>query len=132
MGRRMFTVGEDPWGDDPPFGMPVFIVTHRPRERVTKEGGTTYTFVTDGIEAALQQAREAAGDKDVAVAGGADLAQQYLNAGLLDELQIHLVPLLLGGGVRLFERPAAERLALEVTRVIASPAVTHLRYRVVK
>src|SRR5206468_8536257 len=115
MGRRMFSGGAGPWeddpnadgwwGDDPPFRMPVFVLTHHARETVTKQGGTSFTFVTDGIESALDQARAAAGDRDVAVAGGASIAQQYLRAGLLDELQIHLVPLLLGeGGVRLFDR----------------------------
>jgi dihydrofolate reductase len=120
------------WGDDPPFHHPVFILTHHPREPVTKEGGTTFTFVTDGIESALEQARAAAGDKDVAVGGGADVAQQYLKAGLLDELQIHIVPVLLGGGVRLFDNLDPDDVELEVTGVIESPAVTHVRYRVVK
>jgi dihydrofolate reductase len=139
MGRRMFSGGEGPWeddpnadgwwGDDPPFHVPVFVLTHHARETVTKQGGTTYTFVTDGIEAALEQARAAAGDKDVLVAGGAEIVQQYLKAGLLDELQIHLVPLLLGGGVRLFDRLGPGLIELEVARVIESPAVTHLRLR---
>ncbi len=100
MGRNMFggegPWGEEPWdgwwGDEPPFHMPVFIVTHHSREPVAKEGGTTYTFVTDGIESALEQAREAAGGKDVALAGGANIAQQYLKAGLIDELELHVVP----------------------------------------
>ena len=142
MGRRMFSGGEGPWagdpnadgwwGDDPPFRVPVFVLTHHPRETVTKQGGTSFTFVNDGIEAALEQARAAAGDKDVAVSGGAHVARQYLEAGLLDELQIHLVPQLLGGGVRLFDHLSAERVELESTRVIHAPAVTHLRYRVVR
>jgi dihydrofolate reductase len=142
MGRRMFSGGEGPWeddpnadgwwGDDPPFRVPVFILTHHPRQTVTKEGGTTFTFVTDGIEAALGQAREAAGDKDVAIGGGASVAQQYLTAGLLDEFQIHVVPLFLGDGVRLFDNLGAAPPALELARVVDSPAVTHLRYRVVK
>jgi dihydrofolate reductase len=143
MGRRMFSGGEGPWegdpnadawwGDDPPFHHPVFVLTHHAREPVTKQGGTTFTFVTDGIESALEQARAAAGDKDVAVGGGASIAQQYLKEGLLDELQIHLAPVLLGDGVRLFENHLGpERREIECTRVIASPAVTHLRYRVVK
>jgi dihydrofolate reductase len=140
MGRRMYSGGKGPWeddpnadgwwGDDPPFGHPVFVLTHHAREPVTKQGGTTFTFVTGGIEAALEQARAAAPDKDVLVAGGADAIQQYLKAGRLDELQIHLVPLLLGDGVRLFENHlASEQPELECTRVIESPAVTHLRYR---
>ena len=142
MGRRMFSGGEgswegDPradgwWGDEPPFHAQVFIVTHHARETVVKQGGTAFNFVTDGIEAALEQARAAAGDKDVAVAGGASVVQQYLKAGLLDELQIHVVPLLLGGGVRLFDQLGSKQVELECTRVIQSPAVTHLKYRVVK
>jgi dihydrofolate reductase len=141
MGRRMFSGGEggwegDPvadgwWGDEPPFGVPVFILTHHARETVSKGGGSSYTFVTDGIEAALDRARAAAGDKNVAVSGGASLVQQYLKAGLLDEMQIHLAPVLLGEGVRLFDDLGPERPQLEITRVIESPAVTHLRYRVV-
>jgi dihydrofolate reductase len=143
MGRRMFSGGEGPWdkdpnagawwGDDPPFHHPVFVLTHHPREPVTKEGGTTFTFVTDGIESALEQALAAAGGKDVAIGGGADVAQQYLAAGLLDELHIHVAPVLLGGGVRLFgDDLGPEAPALESTRVIESPAVTHLTYRVLK
>jgi dihydrofolate reductase len=139
MGRRMFSGGEGPWEDDPnrdawwgenpPFRHAVFVLTHHPRERVVKEGGTTFTFVTDGIDSALEQARAAAGDKDVAIAGGARVAQQYLDAGVLDELQIHVAPVLLGGGVRLFENEHAE---IELVRVVESPVVTHLRYRVAK
>jgi dihydrofolate reductase len=138
MGRRMFSGGsgaweDDPnadawWGDDPPFGHPVFILTHHAREPVTKEGGTTFAFVTEGIESALEPARAAAGEKDVAVGGGANVAQQYLNAGLLDEIQLHVVPVLLGDGVRLFEGAGAR--GLEATGVIESPTgVVHLRYR---
>ena len=142
MGRRMFSGGEGPWeddpvadgwwGDDPPFRAPVFVLTHHARETVMLKGGKSFTFVTDGIEAALAQARAAAGGKDVQIAGGAEVAQQYLRAGLLDEMQIHLVPLFLGGGVRLFDNLAADEAKLEVTRVIHSPAVTHLRYRITK
>jgi dihydrofolate reductase len=138
MGRRMFSGGAGPWeddpnadgwwGDNPPFGVPVFILTHHEREPVLKEGGTTFTFVTDGFESALADARAAAGEKNVHVAGGANVVQQYL--GLLDELQIHVAPLLLGDGVRLFGGSA--RPELELTRVIESPKVTHIRYRVVK
>lgn len=132
MGRRMFDFGERYWGDNPPFHLPVFVVTHNARETLVKEGGTTFTFVNNGIESTLQQARAAAGDKDVSVAGGADIIQQFLNAGLLDEIQIHLVPVLLGGGRRLFDHAGAGHIELEPARVIESPAVTHLRYRVVK
>lgn len=132
MGRRMFNVGEGPWGDNPPFRVPVFVVTHDTRETLVKNGGTTFTFVTDGIESALEQARAATGDQDVSVAGGANIAQQYLKAGLLDEIQIHLAPVLLGEGRRLFEHLETEQIELETTRVIESPGVTHLRFRVVK
>jgi dihydrofolate reductase len=142
MGRRMFSGGEGPWeedsnadawwGDNPPFHHPVFILTHHAREPVTKQGGTTFTFVTDGIESALEQARAAAGGKNVAVGGGANVAQQYLAARLLDEFQIHVAPVLLGRGVRLFDNLGPEQVELECTGVIQSPAVTHLRYRVVK
>jgi len=141
MGRRMFSGGAGPWeddpnadgwwGDEPPFRTPVFVLTHHARETVSKAGGTTFTFVTDGIDVALEQARAAAGDKDVAIGGGASVVQQVLKAGLLDELQIHVVPVLLGGGVRLFDDLGTEGIKLESTRVIESPTVTHLRYRVV-
>jgi dihydrofolate reductase len=143
MGRRMFSGGRGPWeddpnadawwGDDPPFHHPVFVLTHHAREPVAKQGGTTFTFVTEGIEAALERARAAAGEADVAIGGGANVAQQYLRAGLLDELQIHVVPVLLGDGVRLFEHHVADPpRGLECTRVIESPTgVAHLRYRVV-
>ena len=137
MGRRMFSGGEGPWesdpkadgwwGDEPPFGHPVFVLTHHARDPLALKG-TTFTFVTDGIESALEQARAAAGDKDVAVAGGANVVQQYLAAGLLDEMQLHVSPLLLGDGVRLFENTGTPDL--EPIRVIESPAVTHLAYRV--
>jgi dihydrofolate reductase len=137
MGRRMFSGGEGPWendpnadgwwGDDPPFHVPVFVLTHHARNTVTKDGGTTFAFVTEGIEAALEEARAAAGEKNVHVAGGADAVQQYLGAGLVDELQINLAPVLLGGGTRLFDGPPA---GLELIRVVEAPAVTHLKYRV--
>ncbi len=138
MGRRMFSGGEgawepDPrgwWGDDPPFHVPVFVLTHHARESLVMKGDTSFDFVTDGIEAALEQARAAAGDKDVLLAGGASIVQQYLKAELLDELQIHIAPVVLGGGTSLFDRLGIEPLGLEATRVIASPSVTHLRFRV--
>ena len=103
IGKRMFDVGFRPWGDPPPFGMPVFVVTHEARDPLPMQGGTTYTFVSDGIESGLAQARAAAGDKNVGIWGGANIVRQYLKAGLLDEMQIHLIPVLLGNGVRLFE-----------------------------
>jgi dihydrofolate reductase len=130
MGRRMFDVGEKPWGDDPPFHGPVFVLTHNARKEAAKQGGTTFTFVTDGLESALAQAREAAGEKNVSVAGGANVIQQCLAAGLLDEIQIHVAPVLIGEGRRLLENLGAEHIELEPHRVIASPEVTHLKYRV--
>jgi dihydrofolate reductase len=140
MGRKMFSGGEggwedDPrahgwWGENPPFHVPVFVLTHHARETLDMEGDTSFTFVTDGIEAAVEQARAAAGDKDVHLAGGASVIQQSLKAGLLDELQIHIAPVLLGGGTPLFDRLGIEPFSLEATRVIASPSVTHLRFKV--
>jgi dihydrofolate reductase len=132
MGRRMFDEGEGPWGDNPPFGMPVFVLTHEARDRLVKEGGTTFTFVTDSIESALEQAKAAAGEKNVNIAGGADTVQQFIKAGLIDELEIHLTPVLFGEGIRLFERMGPEHIELENIRVVASPKVIHLRFRVVK
>ena len=141
MGRRMHSGGSGPWeqdpngrgwwGDDPPFHTPVFVLTHHAREPLPMEGGTTFNFVTDGIESALEQARAAADEKDVLVAGGATAVQQAIAARLLDELQVHVAPVFLGGGVRLFDGVAAD-VGLEITRVIDSPSVTHLRYRVVR
>jgi dihydrofolate reductase len=139
MGRRMYSGGEGPWeddpnadgwwGDNPPFHVPVFVLTHHPRETVQKEGGTSFTFVTDGVESALSQARAAAGDKNVAVGGGALAIQEFLRAGLVDELELHVVPLLLGGGTRLFDGALGE-VAFEQIEVVSSPVVTHLRFRV--
>jgi dihydrofolate reductase len=138
MGRNMFgggpgPWGEDPWngwwGDDPPFHTPVFVLTHHEREPLELEGGTTFTFVTDGIESALEQAKQAAGGKDVALGGGADVAQQYLSAGLIDELQLNVVPVLLGEGTRLFDNGAGMGRSLEQVAAIEAPGVTHLQYR---
>jgi dihydrofolate reductase len=137
MGKRMFCAEDGPWGDEPfegwwgdepPFGGPVFVLTHYEREPLVKDE-TTFTFVTDGIESALEQARDAAGGKDVAISGGANVFQQYLAAGHVDEMQIHIVPILLGGGTPLFAE-TAEPPSLRVTRVVGSPAVTHVRYEV--
>jgi dihydrofolate reductase len=139
MGRNMFgggpgPWGEDPWdgwwGEDPPFHTPVFVLTHHEREPLAKQGGTTFTFVTDGIESALEQAKEAAGGKDVALGGGASAAQQYLAAGLIDEMQLNVVPVLLGAGTRLFEGIPDADVKLEPVRVVETPDVTHLKYRV--
>ncbi|GLZ35034.1 deaminase reductase [Lentzea sp. NBRC 105346] len=136
MGRNMFGGGPGPWeeswtgwwGEDPPYHAPVFVLTHYPREPVKMPGGTTYHFVTDGIESALSQAKAAAGDKMVAIAGGAQAVQQYLRAGLLDELTLHISPICLGSGERLLENVGNP--VLEPIRVIASPKVTHVTYRV--
>jgi len=132
MGRRMFDIAEQAWGASPPFHMPVFVVTHRPREKAVKEEGTTFIFVTEGVQSALEQAKAVAGDRNISVAGGANIIQQFLKAGFLDEMQIHLVPVLLGEGRRLFDQPGIEDIELEGTRVIESPGVTHLRFRIVK
>lgn len=138
MGRKMFGGGDGPWnerwtgwwGDDPPYHVPVFVLTHHARKPLPMQGGTTFNFVTDGIESALRQARTAAGDKDIAIAGGAQAVQQYLRAGLLDELYLHIVPVVLGSGERLLENVGDPRL--EPINVIASPAVTHVKYRVAR
>jgi len=138
MGRRMFSGGEGPWeddpkadgwwGDDPPFHGPVFVLTHHPRETVAKDGGTSFIFVTEGIEAALEQAKTAAGDRDVGLSGGADVVQQYLRAGLVDTMHIHVAPLLLGGGTRLFDEPGGEPIQLKQTRVVQGRDVAHLMF----
>ena len=126
----MFDAGVGPWGDPPPFHMPVFVVTSETREPMPMQGGTTYTFVRDGIADALQQARAAAGHKDVGIWGGANIAQQYLRAGLVDELVIALVPVLLGDGTRLFADLGSDRIELDRTAVVETPGATHLRFTI--
>ncbi|QFZ23011.1 dihydrofolate reductase family protein [Saccharothrix syringae] len=131
MGRRMADGGEVPWGEEPPFRASVFVVTHRPRPTLVRGGGTSFTYVTDGVASAVEQARAAAGGKDVAVAGGGELVRQVLAAGLLDELELHVVPVVLGTGSRLFDLDlAGEGIELTPTRVLHTPEVTHIRYRV--
>lgn len=131
LGRRTFDIAEGAWGDQPPFGPgAVFVLTHRPHEPLQR-GMTTFVFVTDGMDSALAQAREAAGDKDV-VLMGASVSQQYLQAGLVDEMEIHIANVLLGAGRPLFAQIGAEPIKLERLRVIATPAVTHIRYRVIR
>src|SRR4051795_4161376 len=138
MGRNMFDPGRgewDPewrgwWGEDPPYHTPVYVLTHHAREPLEMEGGTTFHFVTDGIEAALEQARAAAGERDVSIAGGARAVRQYLRAGLLDELYLHIAPVGLRAGERL--RGAGGAPTLEPLKVVASPAATHVKYRVVR
>lgn len=136
MGRKMFSGGSGPWeddpradgwwGDNPPFHAPVFVLTSHPREKIIKEGGTTFTFVTDGIESALEQAQAAAGDKDIHVSGGANAIQQFIQSGILDELEIHMVPVILGGGTRLFDH--LEPGNWKKVRVLDFPMTTHLKF----
>ena len=138
MGRNMFGGHPGPWkrdtpwtgwwGNDPPYHHPVFVLTHHPREPLRLEGGTTFTFVTDGIESALQHARSAAPGKDVSLAGGARAAQQYLTAGLVDEMEISLVPTLLGDGERLFASVGDDLHGLTLARTVTAPTVTHLKF----
>ena len=138
MGRNMFGGHPGPWNasapwtgwwdDNPPFHHPVFVLTHYARAPLVLDGGTTFTFVTDGIQSALDQARRAAGGKDVSLAGGAKAAQQYLAAGLVDEMEINLVPTLLGGGERLFDGVGDDLHGLELVRTVATPRVTHLKF----
>jgi dihydrofolate reductase len=141
MGRHMFGPdrgpwGKDPWegwwGDNPPYHHPVFVLTHHAREPLVMKGGTTFFFVTNGIESALMQARKVARGKDVALGGGANVIQQYLAAGLIDELEIHVVPLLLGSGERLFVNVDPQKVDLQPIRAVAGPGVTHLKYRALK
>ena len=138
MGRHMFgggdrTWGDDPWkgwwGENPPFHTPVFVLTHHAREPLEMEGGTTFHFVTEGIHAALERALAAAGGKDVHLGGGAEVAQQYLKAGLIDEMEIHVVPVLLGDGARLFEHMDGRQTGYECVRVVSSASVCHFKYR---
>ncbi|WP_433472503.1 dihydrofolate reductase family protein [Spirillospora sp. CA-142024] len=136
MGRNMFASGRGDWdlewngwwGDEPPYHAPVFVLTHYPREPVPMKGGTTFSFVTDGIESALAQARQAAGDRDVAIAGGAHTVNQYLATGLIDELRLHVAPIVLGGGERLFE--GVGDISLEPAGASRTELVTHVTYRV--
>jgi dihydrofolate reductase len=138
MGRNMFGGHPGPWnaaspwngwwGENPPFHHPVFVLTHHPREPLVLDGGTTFTFVTDGIESALEQARRAAGGKDVSLAGGARAAQQYLIAGLVDEMEINLAPTLLGSGERLFDTVGSDLHGLQLARTVVAPQATHLKF----
>ncbi|HXN00538.1 MAG TPA: dihydrofolate reductase family protein [Candidatus Dormibacteraeota bacterium] len=138
MGRKMFGGGDGPWdqdwkgwwGDDPPYHVPVFVLTHHARDPQPMQGGTTFNFVTTGVRSAHDQARTAAGGKDIAIAGGAHTVQQFMAAGLLDELYLHIVPIVLNAGERLLENVGNP--TLQPVKVIASPAVTHVRYRIVR
>jgi dihydrofolate reductase len=137
MGRNMFGPVRGPWGDEdwrgwwgdnPPYHYPVFVLTHHARRPLEMEGGTTFHFVTDGIEAALERALEAAAGRDVIIGGGASAARQYLRAGLVDELEVHVAPVLLGGGERLFDDVGGGTAGLELVELVASPAVAHYRF----
>lgn len=128
MGRTMFNLGIGPWGENPTFHMPIFVLTHQAHKPIAKQGGTTYYFVTEGIERALKQAEEAADGKDIILLGGANTIQHFLRASLLNELQIHLIPILLGSGTRLFDNLTA--LKLDKMAVKDTPAVTHLTYKI--
>ena len=130
MGKRMFDSGEQAWPEEAPFHTPVFVVTHTRRAPWQRPGGTTFHFVNDGIHSALDQAREAAGDRDVRIAGGGETIQEYLNAGLVDEFSVTLSPVLFGAGTRLFEGVDADRITLDQVRANPSPRVTHLTYAV--
>jgi dihydrofolate reductase len=138
MGRKMFGGGPGDWdlgwtgwwGDDPPYHAPTYVLTHHEREPVPMQGGTTFYFVTDGIESALAQARAVAGDKNIAIAGGASTVQQYLAAGLIDQMHLHIAPVILGSGERLLDHIGTP--TLEIIDVVASPHVTHIKYRVVR
>ncbi|WP_024874502.1 dihydrofolate reductase family protein [Saccharomonospora piscinae] len=130
MGKRMFDAGEHAWPEEPPFRTPVFVVTHEPRASWERPGGTTFFFVDDGIESALGRARDAAGDRDVRIAGGGETIVQFLNAGLVDEFTVALSPVLFGGGIRLFEGIDSARIAIEQIHVEPTEQVTHLSYQV--
>lgn len=131
LGKHMFDVGFEPWGDPPPFRMPVFVVTHEARAPMPMQGGTTYHFV-NGLEAAIEQARTAAGDKNVGVWGGANIIRQCLQGGLLDEMQLHIVPILLGDGIRLFENFDPTEIELRKISTIETPTAIHYRFEVLK
>jgi dihydrofolate reductase len=131
VGRTMFDFGNEPWGDNPPFHAPVFVLTHRGQDPIPKAGGTSYTFVTEGIQAAVSQALAAANGKDVLLAGGVRLAQQAVAAGLVDELSIHVAPVIIGNGSRLFDAIGKEQIRLRNTDATAGDGVVHLTYDIV-
>jgi dihydrofolate reductase len=131
VGRRMFDFSVDAWGENPSFHAPVFVVTHRAHDRIEKQGGTSYTFVTAGIAAAIEQAKVAAKGRDVLIAGGLSIAQQALRAGLVDELSMHISAVLLGAGARLLDDIGEQPIRLQPTRLAGSGAVTHIRYDIV-
>ena len=128
MGKRMFEQGEVSWPEEAPFHAPVYVLTREKREPWARPGGTTFYFVNDGPESALEQARESAGDRDIRISGGADIIQQYLKLAVIDELEIAMAPVMFGGGRRLFDNPGEPLPRFRIDRVVNSPAATHLRY----
>jgi dihydrofolate reductase len=132
MGKNIFLTVEKPWGDNPPYHMPVFVLSHKPREKIIKKGGTSFTFVTDGSKSALKQAKTIAVDKDIIIAGGANTVQQYMNANLLDEIRIHLITVLFGRGIRLFDTINGKQIEMELLKVIKAPGVNHLEFQIIK
>jgi dihydrofolate reductase len=128
MGKRMFEAGERGWPEEAPFHTPVYVLTHEEREAWVRPGGTTFYFVNDGPESALEQARQSAGGRDIRIAGGPDVIQQYLNLGVIEELEIAVAPVLFGGGRRLFENLREPLPRFRMDKVVDSPAATHLRY----
>ncbi|MFJ9371353.1 dihydrofolate reductase family protein [Nocardia sp. NPDC101769] len=129
MGRRMFDSGEEPWGESPPFRAPVFVVTHREREPLVRKGGTTFHFVTDGLKAAIERAKTMCGDQHVHISGGAAIVQQAIAQRLVNEMHVHIAPVLLGQGTRLFDQLPDSMVELDRFRVVDSPAITHLGFR---
>ena len=131
MGKRMFEEGETNWPEEAPFHSPVYVLTHQKRDPWERKGGTTFYFTDDGIHIVLEKAKKYAGKKDVRISGGASTIRQFLNAGLIDEFSIHIAPMMLGKGVRLFDNIDKEKFSFQILEVINSPAVTHLKYKVI-
>lgn len=132
MGQRTFELGLEPWGENPPFHAPCFVLSDEPRETITKTGSTSYVFVTNGPDSTLEQAKDAAGSKDVIIMGGANAAQQYVNSGLLDEIRLHLVHTFLGNGTRLFDKLTIKQTDLEKLTLADAQGVTHFKFRIRK
>jgi dihydrofolate reductase len=132
MGKRMFLEGEANWPEKAPFGVPVYVLTHQKRDPWERKGGTTFFFTNENIRTVLERAKEDAGNKDVRISGGADTIRQYLNAGLIDEYSIHLAPIMLGKGVRLFENINIDKFSFKIIKAVNSDSVTHLNYKILK
>jgi dihydrofolate reductase len=129
MGKRMFEEGESNWPENAPFHTPVYVLTKHPREPWVRKGGTTFYFINDGIESALDKARKAAGNRDIRISGGANVIQPYLNAGLVDDFTIHYAPVMLGTGIRLFNKIDTSKFTIEIVEAVNSPLITHLLYK---